>query len=111
MLDLAAGCGQSPAPAWTQFAAFVSSARPPAAAPVAAAPAPQQASSTFGWLDDWTPEASGIFRIFRREPSRLPEMAADAGSPVPPVEVPVPRGRPAPAGTPSGSVLAFASED
>jgi Rieske Fe-S protein len=84
----------------TQFAAFVSSARPPAAAPVAAAPAPQQASSTLGWLDDWTPEASGIFRIFRREPSRLPEMAADAG-PLPPVGVPVPRGRLAPAGCPT----------
>jgi Rieske Fe-S protein len=111
VLDLAAGCGQSPAPAWTQFAAFVSSARPPAAAPVAAAPAPQQASSTFGWLDDWTPEASGIFRIFRREPSRLPEMAADAGSPCRPR-----RSQSRAAGRRrlpqrQAPVLAFASED
>lgn len=91
----------------TQLAAFVSTARPPAASPVAAAPAPQRASLTLGWLDDWTPEASGIFRIFRGEPSRPPEIAADAGAPVPPAEVPVPRGRP----SPTGSALAFAAED
>jgi hypothetical protein len=96
----------------TQFAAFVNTAPPPVATPVAAAPAPpQRASSTLGWLDDWTPEASGIFRIFRGEPSRPPEMAANAGSPVPPAEVPVPRGRPSPAGPPSGPALAFAAEN
>jgi hypothetical protein len=92
----------------TQLAAFVSTARPSGTTPVAAAaPAPPRASSTLGWLDDWTPEASGIFRIFRGEPSRPPEMAADAGAPVPPAEVPVPRGRPSPTGT----ALAFAAED
>jgi hypothetical protein len=95
----------------TQFAAFASTARPPAATTVAAAPAPQRAAATLGWLDDWTPEASGIFRIFRSEPSRPPEIAADAGSPVAPAEVPVPRGRPSPAGAPTGSALAFAAEN
>jgi hypothetical protein len=106
VLDLAAGCGQRIARAGMDAVCRFCEQRA-----AAAAPPPQRASSTLGWLDDWTPEASGIFRIFRREPSRLPEMAADAGAPVPPVEVPVPRGRLAPAATPSGSVLAFTLED
>src|SRR5262245_11422847 len=67
----------------------------------AAAPVQRTSSSTLGWPDDWTPEASGIFRIFKREPSRTAEVEADAdGSP--PGAVPLPRGRPAPAAAPSG---------
>jgi hypothetical protein len=94
----------------TQLAAFVSNARPTAEAAPAPATPPQRTASVTGWLDDWTPEASGIFRIFRREPARAPEIAADAGSPLPPGEVPIPRRRPAP-GEGSGSAFAFAPED
>jgi hypothetical protein len=90
-----------------RFAQFAASARPPAAA---AAPA-QRTSSALGWLDDWAPESSGIFRILRREPSRPPEIAANASAQLPPGEVPLPKGRPAPAGGPSCAALAFAPED
>jgi hypothetical protein len=62
------------------------------------------------WFDDWAPEASGIFRIFRRQPAR-PEIAADAGPPLPHDQVPLPRARPAPPVMPSGAALAFAPED
>jgi hypothetical protein len=90
-----------------RFAQFAATARPPSAA---AAPA-QRTSSALGWLDDWTPESSGIFRILRREPARPPEIAADAGAQLPPDQVPLPTGRPAPAGGPSGAAFAFAPED
>jgi hypothetical protein len=89
----------------TQFAAFLSSARTAAATPD---PAPRR-SASLGWIDDWAPEASGIFRIFRGEPTRQPEITADAGSPLPTDQVPLPRGRPVPDGTAPGSALAFAS--
>ena len=59
-----------------QLALFIATARPSSPA-TAEPPAPQRRSSTFAWLDDWTPEASGIFRIFRRGPQ--PSIAADAG--------------------------------
>jgi hypothetical protein len=91
-----------------QFSALAS-ARPAAAASATAAP-PQRSASTFGWLDDWAPEASGIFRILRREPAK-PEVTADAGPLLPPDEVPLPRSRPVLAGAPSGSAFAFAPED
>ena len=86
-------------------------ARPGSAPVVAASPPLQRTSSTFGgWLDDWAPEASGIFRTLRREPAS-PEITADAGPRPPPDEIPLPRGRPAPPGAPSGSAFAFAPED
>jgi hypothetical protein len=75
---------------------------------VTGAPLPSLLST--GWFDDWTPEASGIFRIFQREPAR-PEIAADAEPPLPPDQVPLPRARPAPSPVPSGTAFAFASED
>ena len=89
-----------------QFATFAATADAPS--PTAAA-APQR-SAAFGWLDDWAPEASGIFRILRREPAR-PEIAADAGTPLPPDEVPLPKSRPAPAGVTPSSTFAFAPDD
>ncbi len=94
-----------------QLAVFIATARPPSGAVTAETPAtPPRRSSTFAWLDDWTPEASGIFRIFRREPQ--PEIAADASRDLPPPgEVPLPRGRPAPGGTRSGAAFAFAPGD
>ena len=79
----------------TQLAAFVSNTRTAEAAPAPAA-SPQRTASLLGRLDDWTPEASGIFRIFRGGPARAPEIATDAGSPLPAGEVPIPRRRPAP---------------
>ncbi len=95
-----------------KFVALSASARPSSGPVADASPSPQRTTSAaLGWLDDWAPEASGIFRILRREPARGPEIAADAGPQLPPDEVPLPRGRPAPAsGTPS-SALAFAPDD
>jgi hypothetical protein len=70
-----------------QFAAFLVTSRAPATA--ATAPASRTAA---GWLDDWTPEASGIFRLFGRAPSPT---TAEARVHAPADEVPLPRGRPA----------------
>lgn len=93
-----------------RFAVFLATARPPSGPLVGAVSAPPQpTSSALGWLDDWTPEAAGIFRILRGEPSRT-EIAADAGAPVQPDAVPLPRNRPA-AGARSGAAFAFAPED
>ena len=75
-----------------QLAAFLATSRTPSAA--APAVAPQRTGLGSGWLDDWTPEASGIFRLFGREPSRP---AAETRVPSPADDVPLPRGRPAPA--------------
>lgn len=92
----------------TQLAAFMSNPRSAEATPTATSP--RRTASVMGWPDDWTPEASGIFRILRGGPSRAPEIAADAGSPLPPGEVPIPRRRPAPSeGSPAA--FAFAAED
>jgi hypothetical protein len=90
-----------------QFVGFAADAGKPSTQ-VATAP-PQRSSSVFGWIDDWTPEASGIFRLLRREPAR-PEITADAGSPLPPGEVPLPKSRPAAADSPN-STFAFAPEE
>jgi hypothetical protein len=85
---------------------LMSAARP---APNSASPppAPQSTASVFGWLDDWAPEASGIFRILRQAPPPPPEIAHDAARPLPPEQVPLPNGRPGPMDTP-GSKFAFA---
>jgi len=94
-----------------QLAVFIAAARPPSGAVTAETPAaPPRRSSTFAWLDDWTPEASGIFRIFRREPQ--PETAADASRDLPPAgQVPLPRDRPRPGAAPSAAAFAFAPGD
>ncbi|MGE4255999.1 MAG: hypothetical protein AB7E84_12460 [Xanthobacteraceae bacterium] len=88
-------------------------ARPRQAA--AAAPAAESAlqptaagrSSTLGWLDDWAPEKSGIFRIFRRDEATT-EVAALPDQP-PPGTVPMPRGRPSSQIAPPSQALAYAS--
>ena len=92
-----------------RLTAFLAGARPPAAATLASPP-PQRASSAVGLPDDWAPEASGIFRIFRREPTRT-EVATEAGSPLQPDEVPLPRGRPVRRDARTGAAFAFAPED
>jgi hypothetical protein len=89
----------------SQLAAFLSSNRTAAATP----PQPRQRSAALGWLDDWAPEASGIFRILRSAPARQPEMTADAGTPS--AAVPLPRGRPTPDGPAPAPAVALASAD
>ena len=80
--------------AMERLADVLAGTRPASRPAVATTPPPRRTPSALGWLDDWTPEASGIFRIFRREPSR-PEIA-DAPAPARRNEVPLPRRRPAP---------------
>jgi hypothetical protein len=89
-----------------RFTAFLATAGASTASALPPAPRTSSALADLGWPDDWTPEASGIFRIFKREPSR----AAEAAEALPPGEVPLPRGRPAPADVPSPA-FAFARED
>ncbi len=93
-----------------RFTAFLAtaSASTASAAPPARTPS---ALANLGWPDDWTPEASGIFRIFKREPSRTAEVTADAAEALPPEHVPLPRGRPAPGDVGSAPAFAFAPED
>ena len=83
-----------------QLAAFLATSRTPSVAAVAAPP-----RTAAGWLDDWTPEASGIFRIFGREPS---PPAAEARVHAPADDVPLPRGRPA---APPSPAVAIATAD
>jgi hypothetical protein len=90
-----------------QFAALAAARPGPAAATAAPGPPPQP-RGMFGWVDDWAPEASGIFRVFRREPAK-PEITADAGPLLAPDQVPLPRGRPAPPD--AGAAFAFAADD
>ena len=90
-----------------RFTAFLATTGTSTAA--ASTPRASAALSGLGWPDDWTPEASGIFRIFRREPARTAEVAPDSAEALPPDEVPLPRGRPAPFA--SGGAFAFAPED
>jgi hypothetical protein len=96
-----------------RFTAFLATAgaSPTTATAAGAAPRTSSALAELGWPDDWTPEASGIFRIFKREPSRTAEVATDATTALPAEDVPLPRGRPAPAGISSGAAFAFAPED
>jgi hypothetical protein len=89
-----------------QVAAFLATSRAPPAG--AAAPSPPRTAGGGGWLDDWTPEASGIFRIFGRELSR-PAPVAEAKVDAPADDVPLPRGRPAPADAPSSAAIALAT--
>jgi hypothetical protein len=93
-----------------QLAGLAASPRQAAAA--APEPAPQPAaegrSSTFAWLDDWAPEAAGIFRIFGPDEAKT-EVAALPDQPQPGT-VPMPRGRPSSELAP-GLALAYASPD
>jgi hypothetical protein len=78
-----------------QLAAFLATTRAPSAG---AAVVPQRTAWGSGWLDDWTPEASGIFRLFGREPSKAASEARVQSSAD---DTPLPRGRPGPAGVAS----------
>jgi hypothetical protein len=106
-----------------RLAAFLGRSRPSAAAASAATPQPQgEASpaaspspsallSPLGSLDDWTPEAAGIFRILRGEPARTAataDAAAHATAAVPSNGIPLPRRQPAAA---DAAALAFAPEN
>jgi hypothetical protein len=80
----------------------------------ASAPAPADSAQRIaasGRRDDWAPESSGIFRILARAAPRPAEIAADAGAPLPPTEVVLPKGRPALAGGTSATSFAYAPED
>jgi hypothetical protein len=108
----AATAGVATASAGTASAATASAATTGAAGAAAASVAvatPQPTSTVLGWADDWAPESAGIFRSFRREPMRAPEITADAAIPWPASEVPFPRGRPGLEG--AGSSLAYAPEN
>jgi hypothetical protein len=94
-----------------RFTAFLAAGGASTASGSPPAPRTSSALAELGWPDDWTPEASGIFRIFKREPSRTAEVAADAAAALPPEEVPLPRGRPAPDAVASSPAFAFAPED
>jgi len=91
-----------------QFGVFAA-ARPSSAGAAEAAPPAVKRSAMFGWIDDWAPETAGIFRIFRRESTRPPEIV-EAGMPLPPLgEVPMPASRPTPGAGPERA-LAFAAD-
>jgi hypothetical protein len=92
-----------------QLAGFAAAPRQaPAAQAAELAPQPAAAarSSTFTWLDDWAPEKSGIFRIFRRDEAQT-EVAALPDQP--PSGVPMPRSRPSSEVAPPSQALAYAS--
>ncbi len=99
-----------------RFATFAASNNRSQATAVASAPPPPERSrSTFAWLDDWAPEASGIFRIFRREEPRTDASIETALDRPQSRDVPLPKGRPEPSATPSDApadtTLAFASQE
>jgi hypothetical protein len=84
-----------------QVAAFLASAPAPESLPVDVAAVPTE-RGLLARIDDFRPEAAGIFRVFRREPAPV-EIGADGPGPA---DIPLPRYRPAPVGgTPA---LAFA---
>jgi len=91
-----------------QFA--VMSAARPALDAASASPRARPTAWTFGWLDDWAPEASGIFRILRLAPAP-PEIADEASRPLPLDEIPIPKGRPAPSAKTPDRTFAFAQFD
>jgi hypothetical protein len=86
-----------------QLAAFMASDR---AAP-GTAPAPERNAPAVALLDDFGPEAAGIFRIFTKpEPAPPP---ADVHAELAPEQVPLPRRRPGSAGR-NPAAVAFATE-
>ena len=67
----------------------------------------KKSSSSLAWLDDWAPEAAGIFRIIRGgEAPAEPAATADQAQVA---EVPLPRSRPSPEDGPARA-FAFAAE-
>jgi hypothetical protein len=92
-----------------QFAQFAATSRPAGAPALAEAPPPPEPRrSMFAWIDDWTPEAAGIFRIFRSDEPKAGTAMAAASDRSQAGEIPLPRTRPAPAGTMPDPDPAFA---
>lgn len=89
-----------------RLAVFLSSERPRSAPAFSASTPPQRTSSASAGLDDWAPEAAGIFRILRGEPAPT-ELAADTSAPAAD-DVPLPRRRPARAAAGVRAALAVA---
>lgn len=89
-----------------QLAGFAAAPRQQTAAAEPAPAQPEKPASNVAWLDDWAPEAAGIFRIFRRD-----EPKADvASAPAPARSAAVaPRSRASPEETPA-KALSFAPE-
>jgi hypothetical protein len=93
----------------TQLAVFAAARAPSAASAEPQAPEPAKRNAMLGWIDDWAPEASGIFRVFKRE-AKAPEIV-DAGIALPPPgQVPMPPRRPVPGAAPDRA-LAFAPDE
>jgi hypothetical protein len=90
-----------------QVAAFLVTAPAPesAGADMASAPA-EPTLSLLARIDDFRPEAAGIFRVFRSEPKPIAIGAAGPGDGTLPADIPLPRHRPAPLG--SSAALAYA---
>jgi hypothetical protein len=79
-----------------QVAAFIAGTGAPVISPAELAAAPLEPSlSLLARIDDFRPEAAGIFRLFRSEPARI-EIGADPAGDRQPAEIPLPRYRPAP---------------
>jgi hypothetical protein len=91
-----------------QVAAFIATApAPQSPGPEVAAVSPEPGQSLLSRIDDFRPEAAGIFRLFRSQPASI-EIGADPTGTPPAEDIPLPRYRPAPTGgTPA---LAFAPE-
>ena len=89
-----------------QLAGFAAAPRQQTAAAEPAPAQPEKPASNVAWLDDWAPEAAGIFRIFRRDEPKAD--VASAPAPARSAEA-APRGRPSPDEAPA-KALSFAPE-
>jgi hypothetical protein len=72
-----------------------------------AAASPEPGQSLLARIDDFRPEAAGIFRLFRSQPASIEIGADPAGTPRA-EDIPLPRYRPAPTG--GAPALAFVPE-
>jgi hypothetical protein len=91
-----------------QVAAFIATApAPQSPGPEVAAVSPEPGQSLLARIDDFRPEAAGIFRLFRSQPASI-EIGADPAGTPPAEDIPLPRYRPAPIG--GAPALAFAPE-
>jgi hypothetical protein len=89
-----------------KLAAFLATARAPATTAERTAAPAERNQSIFSVIDDYRPEAAGIFRIFRRDPAPVEIADPDAQAPQ---QIPLPRGRPPQTG--SSGALAFIDPD
>jgi hypothetical protein len=84
-----------------QLVAFIASERR-APAPGVVSAAPERSPSILAVLDDYKPEAAGVFRLLRREPD------PPASNPASAAGIPLPRERPF---TPEPTALAFSAAE